>query len=67
MLFPAAGTNAIHRRWTLERRFRDLQVARRHNAGLDFNWDAGTRHMLDMPALIRGSAIPDRDRYQGET
>ena len=66
MLFPAAGTNAIHRRWTLERRFRDLQVARRHNAGLDFNWDAGTRHMLDMPALTRGSAIPDRDRYQGE-
>ena len=67
MLFPAAGTNAIHRRWTLERRFRDLQVARRHNAGLDFNWDAGTRHMLDMPALTRGSAIPDRDRFQGET
>ena len=66
LLFPAAGTNAIHRRWTLERRFRDLQVARRHNAGLDFNWDAGTRHMLDLPALTRGSAIPDRDRYQGE-
>ena len=64
MLFPAAGTNAIHRRWTLERRFRDLQVARRHNAGLDFNWDAGTRHMLGMPALTRGAAIPDRDRYQ---
>ncbi len=64
MLFPAAGTNAIHRRWTLERRFRDLQVARRHNAGLDFNWDAGTRHMLGMPPLTRGAAIPDRDRYQ---
>ncbi len=67
MLFPAAGTNAIHRRWTLERRFRDLQVARRHNAGLDFNWDAGTRYMLDMPALTRGSAIPDRDRFQSES
>ena len=67
MLFNAAGTNAIHRRWTLERRFRDLQVARRHNAGLDFNWDAGTRYMLDMPALTRGSAIPDRDRYRAET
>ena len=66
MLFPAAGTNAIHRRWTLERRFRDLQVARRHNAGLDFNWDAGTRRMLDLPPLTRGAAIPDRDRYQGE-
>ncbi len=64
MLFPAAGTNAIHRRWTLERRFRDLQVARRHNAGLDFNWDAGVRHMLGMPPLTRGAAIPDRDRYQ---
>ena len=66
MLFPAAGTNAIHRRWTLERRFRDLQVARRHNAGLDFNWDAGTRYMLDLPSLTRGSAIPDRDRYRAE-
>ena len=64
LLFPAAGTNAIHRRWTLERRFRDLQVARRHNAALDFNWDAGTRYMLELPALTRGSAIPDRDRYR---
>ncbi len=67
LLFPAAGTNAIHRRWTLERRFRDLQVARRHNAGLDFNWDAGTRRMLNLPPLTRGPAIPDRDRYQRET
>lgn len=67
LLFPAAGTNAIHRRWTLERRFRDLQVARRHNAGLDFNWDAGTRHMLNLPTLTRGSAIPDRDRYLSES
>ena len=66
MLFPAAGTNAIHRRWTLERRFRDLQVARRHNAGLDFNWDAGTRRMLDLPPLTRAAAIPDRDRYRRE-
>ncbi len=66
LLFPAAGTNAIHRRWTLERRFRDLQVARRHNAGLDFNWDAGTRHMPDLPPLTRGAAIPDRDRYRRE-
>ena len=65
LLFPAAGTNAIHRRWTLERRFRDLQVARRHNAALDFNWDAGARRMLDLPPLTRGSAIPDRDRYRG--
>jgi len=66
ILFNAAGTNAIHRRWTLERRFRDLQVARRHNAGLDFNWDAGSRQMLDLPPLTRGAAIPDRDRYLGE-
>ena len=66
MLFPAAGTNAIHRRWTLERRFRDLQVARRHNAGLDFNWDAGSRHMLGLPPLTRGNAIPDRDRFSSD-
>ncbi len=66
ILFNAAGTNAIHRRWTLERRFRDLQVARRHNAGLDFNWDAGARPMLGLPPLTRTAAIPDRDRYQRE-
>ena len=42
-IFRAAGTNAVHRRWTLERRFRDLQVARQHGAGLEWNWDAGVR------------------------
>lgn len=43
MLFRAAGTNAFQRRWTLERRFRDMQVARQHGAGLEWNWDAGIR------------------------
>ena len=49
-LFRAAGTNAIHRRWTLERRFRDLQVARQHGAGLALNFDNAARTMLGLPA-----------------
>ena len=48
-LFRAAGTNAIHRRWSLERRFRDLQVARQHGAALDPNFDGAARAMLDLP------------------
>ena len=55
-LFRAAGTNAIHRRWTLERRFRDLQVARQHGAGLAMNFDGAARALLGLeaaPALYR--------------
>lgn len=48
-LFRAVGTNAIHRRWTLERRFRDLQVARQHGAALDPNFDGAARAMLGLP------------------
>ena len=53
LLFRAVGTNAIHRRWTLERRFRDLQVARQHGAGLDMNFDAAVRPMLGMESPQR--------------
>ena len=49
-LFRAAGANAAHRRWPLERRWRDLQVARQHGAGLDWNYDAGVRPLLGLPA-----------------
>lgn len=48
-LFRAAGTNAIHRRWPLERRLRDLQVARQHGAALEHNYDNAARVMLRMP------------------
>ena len=47
-LFRASGTNAVHRRWTLERRFRDLQVARQHGAALEWNYDAAVRPALGL-------------------
>lgn len=49
-LFRAGGTNAARRSWTLERRWRDLQTARQHGAALEWNFDAGARPMLGLPA-----------------
>jgi alkylation response protein AidB-like acyl-CoA dehydrogenase len=49
-LFRVGGTNAARRSWTLERRWRDLQTARQHGAALEWNFDAGVRQMLGMPA-----------------
>ena len=49
-LFRAAGTKAARRTWTLERRWRDLQTARQHGAALEWNFDAGVRPLLNMPA-----------------
>lgn len=49
-LFRASGTNAARRSWTLERRWRDLQTARQHGAALEWNFDAGARPMLGLPA-----------------
>lgn len=49
-LFRAAGTNAIHRRWPLERRLRDLQVARQHGAALEHNYDNAARALLNLPS-----------------
>ena len=50
-LFRAAGTNAIHRRWPLERRLRDLQVARQHGAALEHNYDNAALALLRMPTV----------------
>ncbi len=47
-LFRAAGANAAHKRWPLERRWRDLQVARQHGAGLNWNYDAAIRPALHL-------------------
>jgi len=49
-LFKAGGTNAARRSWTLERRWRDLQTARQHGAALEWNFDAGVRPQLGLPA-----------------
>ena len=52
-LFRVGGTNAARRRWTLERRWRDLQTARQHGAALEWNFDAGVRPLLGMDARAR--------------
>lgn len=53
LLYHAAGTNAIHKRAGLERRFRDIHVAVQHGAGLDWNYDVAAREMLGMEPRLR--------------
>ena len=49
LLFHAAGTNAIHRRYGLERRFRDAHVVMQHGAGLPANYESGGQALLGLP------------------
>lgn len=49
LLFHAAGTNAIHRRHGLERRFRDAHVVMQHGAGLPANYESGGQALLGLP------------------
>ena len=46
ILFHAAGTNAIHRRNGLERRWRDVHVVVQHGAGLLSNYEFGGQAMM---------------------
>ena len=48
LLFHAAGTNAIHRRHGLERRFRDVHVVAQHGAGLLSNYEYGGQTLLGL-------------------
>lgn len=48
LLFHAAGTNAIHRRNGLERRWRDVHVVVQHGAGLLSNYEFGGQALLGM-------------------
>ena len=48
MLFHAAGTNAIHQKYPLERFFRDVHVSVQHGAGLLSNFDSGGQVMLGL-------------------
>jgi alkylation response protein AidB-like acyl-CoA dehydrogenase len=50
MLFHAAGTNAIFRKHSLERSFRDVHVAIQHLAGHTSHFEVGGRVMLGLPA-----------------
>lgn len=49
LLFHAAGTNAIHRRYGLERRFRDAHVVMQHGAGLPANYESGGQALMGLP------------------
>ena len=48
LLFHAAGTNAIHQRNGLERRFRDVHVVVQHGAGLLSNYEFGGQALLGL-------------------
>ena len=48
LLFHAAGTNAIHQRNGLERRFRDIHVVMQHGAGLLSNYEVGGQSLLGL-------------------
>lgn len=48
MLFHAAGTNAIHRRNGLERRWRDIHVVAQHGAGLLSNYEFGGQALMGL-------------------
>lgn len=48
LLFHAAGTNAIHRRNGLERRFRDAHVVMQHGAGLPANYESGGQALMGL-------------------
>ena len=48
ILFHAAGTNAIHRRNGLERRWRDVHVVAQHGAGLLSNYEFGGQAVMGL-------------------
>ena len=48
LLFHAAGTNAIHRRNGLERRWRDVHVVVQHGAGLLSNFEFGGQALMGL-------------------
>ena len=48
ILFHAAGTNAIHQRNGLERRWRDVHVVAQHGAGLLSNYEFGGQAMFGL-------------------
>jgi len=54
MLFHAAGTNAIHQKYPLERFFRDVHVCVQHGAGLLSNFDSVGQAMLGLKPSVPG-------------
>ena len=48
LLFHAAGTNAIHQKYPLQRFFRDIHVAVQHVAGLPSNFESAGQVLLGL-------------------
>lgn len=48
LLFHGAGTNAIHRKYPLERFFRDIHAIVQHGAGLPSNFESGGKVLLGL-------------------
>ena len=66
LLFHAAGTNAIHSTFHLERHFRDIHVAVTHAAGLDRNIELGGKTMLGSPEATGWYAGTTRPTQAGQ-
>jgi len=49
LVFHAAGTNALYRKYPLERYFRDVHAAVQHAAGLPIHYESAGRVLLGLP------------------
>ncbi len=54
LLFDAAGSNAVYRKHTLERSFRDIHVGVRHLAGLPSTFQSGGRAVMGLSPIGPG-------------
>ena len=48
LVFHAAGTNALYRKYPLERYFRDIHAAVQHAAGLPSHYEAAGQALLGL-------------------
>ena len=49
LVFHAAGTNALYRKYPLERYFRDIHAAVQHAAGLPIHYESAGKVLLGLP------------------
>jgi alkylation response protein AidB-like acyl-CoA dehydrogenase len=48
LVFHAAGTNALYRKYPLERYFRDIHAAVQHAAGLPIHYESAGKVLLGL-------------------
>jgi alkylation response protein AidB-like acyl-CoA dehydrogenase len=48
LVFHAAGTNALYRKYPLERYFRDIHAAVQHAAGLPIHYESAGQALLGL-------------------